>query len=60
MDQIIVDCGDAQPAPGQEVVLLGRQGDEEIAAEELAGLTGAIAYEIVTGIGGRVPREFSG
>ena len=58
MDQLIVDCGDVHPEPGQEVVLLGRQGDEEIAAEELAGGAGTLAYEIVTGIGDRVPREF--
>jgi alanine racemase len=60
MDQLIVDCGDAEPASGQEVVLLGRQGGEEIAAGELADLAGTIAYEIVTGIGERVPREFIG
>lgn len=58
MDQIIVDCGDTEPAPGQEVVLLGRQGDEEVSAEELAGWAGTLAYEIVTAIGDRVPREF--
>jgi len=58
MDQLIVDCGETEPAPGQEVVLLGRQGGEEVNAEELAGLAGTIAYEIVTGIGERVPREF--
>ena len=39
-------------------MLLGRQGDEEIAAEELADEAGTIAYEIVTNIGDRVPREF--
>ena len=59
MDQLIVDCGDAEPAPGQEVVLLGRQDGVEIAAEELAAHAGTIAYEIVTGIGERVPREFA-
>ena len=58
MDQLIVDCGEAQPAPGQEVVLLGRQGDGIVTADELAGLAGTIAYEIVTGIGERVPRGF--
>jgi alanine racemase len=58
MDQLIVDCGDAEPLPGQEVVLLGPQDAETIAAEELAAHGGTIAYEIVTGIGDRVPREF--
>ena len=43
-------------APGDEVVLLGRQGDEEITADEWAGLLGTISYEILCGIGPRVPR----
>ena len=57
MDQLLVDCGDAEVAPGDEVVLIGAQGDERITAEELAGHTRTIGYEIVTSIGGRVPRE---
>ena len=36
MDQLMVDCGDDDVAVGDEVVLLGRQGDEEIRAEEWA------------------------
>ncbi|MEL7210590.1 MAG: alanine racemase, partial [Actinomycetota bacterium] len=34
MDQTIVDCGDDGVAPGDEVVVLGRQGDAEVTAEE--------------------------
>jgi alanine racemase len=60
MDQIIVDCGDVEPAPGADVVLLGRQGDEEITAYELAGHAATIPYEILTGVGARVPREVHG
>jgi alanine racemase len=60
MDQVIVDCGDVPVEPGDDVVLLGRQGEETVAAEELAGLAGTIGYEIVTGIGPRVPREHTG
>ena len=39
MDQFIVDCGDRRPAVavGDEVVLIGRQGDEEITADEWGG-----------------------
>jgi alanine racemase len=60
MDQIVVDCGDdASVQPGDEVVLLGRQGDEEITAEEWATLLGTINYEILCGIGPRVPRVFT-
>jgi alanine racemase len=57
MDQIVVDCGDdTSVRPGDEVVLLGRQGDEEITADEWADLLGTISYEVLCGIGPRVPR----
>jgi len=61
MDQVLVDCGpDSRVAVGDEVVLLGRQGDEEITAWEWAERTGSIAYEVVCGISGRVPRSYLG
>ncbi|HLA92258.1 MAG TPA: alanine racemase [Actinomycetota bacterium] len=60
MDQLLVDCGDAEVAAGEEVVLLGAQGAERITAEELAGHLGTIGYEIVTAISERVPREYVG
>ena len=57
MDQITVDCGPAADvAAGDEVVLIGRQGDEEITAQEWADRLDTIAYEVVCGIGPRVPR----
>ena len=60
MDQLVVDCGDLEVRSGDEVVLLGRQGAEEVSAWELAGLADTIAYEIVTRIGQRVPRVYQG
>jgi alanine racemase len=61
MDQIVVDCGPASTvAPGDEVVLIGRQGDEEITAEEWAERTGTIAYEVLCRIGPRLPRRYIG
>ncbi len=58
MDQIVVDCGDdSSVQPGDEVVLLGRQGNEEITAEEWAGLLGTINYEVLCGVGARMPRR---
>ena len=60
MDQLLVDCGDDEPAPGEEAVLIGTQGDEVIAVEELAERSGTINYEIVCAIGERVPREYTG
>jgi len=58
MDQLMVDCGDDPVATGDEVVLIGRQGDEEISADEWAAALDTIAYEIVCGIGPRVPRHY--
>ena len=57
MDQIVADVT-ALPAVevGDEVVLMGRQGAEEIPAAELAEKAGTIAWEIFTGIGRRVER----
>jgi alanine racemase len=60
MDQIMVDCGDHPVEPGDEVVLIGRQEDEEISAEELAEWSGTITYEVVCGVSERVPREYVG
>ena len=61
MDQLLVDCGPgAAVAVGDEVVLLGRQGREEVAAEEWAERLGTISYEILCGVGPRVPRSYLG
>lgn len=57
MDQLMVDCGDHPVAVGDEAVLLGRQGDETITADEWAALLGTIGYEVVCGISARVPRR---
>ena len=60
MDQLLVDCGDLDVDTGDEVVLLGRQGAEEVSAWELAAHADTIAYEIVSRIGQRVPRAYVG
>lgn len=58
MDQLTVDCRDDDVQPGDEVVLLGRQGDESVDAWEWAERVGTIAYEILCGVGPRVPRLY--
>lgn len=58
MDQLVVDCGDDRVEVGDEVVLIGRQGNAEITADDWAEMTGTINYEIVCGIGPRLPRRF--
>jgi alanine racemase len=58
MDQLVVEVTDGPPVRvGDEVVLLGRQGDDEVTADEWAQLLGTISYEIVCGFGPRLPRR---
>ena len=58
MDNVTVDLGPDPPARGGDVVLLGRQGEQRVLAEEWARRLGTINYEIVCGIGPRVPRAY--
>ena len=60
MDQIVVNVGDEDVAVGDEVVLLGGQGSEEITADEWAEELETISYEVVCSIGPRVPRRYLG
>jgi alanine racemase len=61
LDQLMVACGpDADVHVGDEVVLIGRQGDDEITAWEVAELLGTISYEVLCAIGPRVPRVYLG
>ena len=61
MDQLMVDCG---PVPGSSAATRpcssAAQGDEEVTADEWADRLGTINYEIVCGIGARVPRRYTG
>jgi len=57
MDLTMIDVTDIEKIqPGDEVVLLGRQGDAEISADEMAAWANTISYEILTSISNRVPR----
>ena len=58
MDQLMLDCGDDSVNVGDEVVLIGRQGDEEVTVREWAERLGTITYEVVCGISKRVPRSY--
>ena len=60
MDNVAVALGpDTYVEVGDEVVLIGSQGDERILAEEVARRLGTINYEVTTGLLSRIPREFS-
>jgi alanine racemase len=59
MDLMVIDVSDLpEAAVGDEVVLMGRQGGEEISATDLAELAGTINWDIVTRIGSRVRRVY--
>lgn len=60
MDQLMVDVTDLSPQVrvGDQVVLLGRDGDEEISAAELAALSDTIPYEVTCRIAARVSRRY--
>jgi alanine racemase len=63
MDYFMIDITEAEasgpPAKlGEEVVLIGEQGQEVITPQEMAEWAGTIPYEILTGIGERVPRVY--
>lgn len=59
MDQFVIDLTEIDnPQVGEEVVLVGRQGNASIAAEDFAGAAGTIAIELLTGLGKRMPVKY--
>ncbi len=59
MDQLMIDVSEVPEAEsGDIVVLIGRDGDDIITADELASVYGTIGYEVVCGISKRVPRIY--
>jgi alanine racemase len=60
MDQLMVECGDLPVQSGDEAVLFGRQGDDEITVDDVARRLDTIGYEVVCGVGPRVERRWHG
>ena len=59
MDNVTVALGpETDVGVGDEVVLIGRQGEERILAEEVARRLGTINYEVTCGLSPRVRREY--
>jgi alanine racemase len=59
MDLTLVDVTDVPGVrEGDEIVLIGRRGGERISVEDLASKLDTISYEILCGIGKRVPRIY--
>ncbi len=59
MDQFMVDVGDEEVYVGDEVVLIGKQGNEEITLKEIAELCETIPYEILCLLNERIPRIYT-
>ena len=59
MDQTMVDITDIPEAKeGDEVVVVGKSGDEELSAEEVSELAGSFNYELLCDLGKRIPRVY--
>ncbi|TNF70963.1 MAG: alanine racemase [Acidobacteria bacterium] len=58
MDMTLIDLTDTDAGLGEEVVLLGRQGDEVLAAREVAAWSDTIVYEVLCLLGLRLPRRY--
>jgi len=59
MDMIMIDVTDLPPVQvGETVTLIGHQGEESIWADEVSNWMGTIPYEVLCGIGPRVPRIY--
>jgi alanine racemase len=58
MDMIIVDVTGLDVSPGDEVVIIGSQGDEAITAREMASAIGTIPWEILCRLGARIERQY--
>jgi alanine racemase len=60
MDQLMIQLADVPEAQvGDEVMLMGVQGDDQICAEELGARWGTFNYEVICGLSARVPRTYS-
>lgn len=58
MDMIMLDVTGCGVETGDEVVLIGRQGDEEITVREIAATIGTMPWEVVCRLGARIARTY--
>lgn len=60
MDFVMIDLGPEGDSVriGEVATLIGRDGAEEISVDDFAGWAGTISYEVLTGLSGRLPREY--
>ena len=60
MDQFMVDFGNTIPNEGDEVLMIGQEGHDEIRIETISNAIQSTPYVIATGIGGRTKRIYQG
>ena len=60
MDMLMIDVTDVKVEPGDEVVLLGQQGNARLDVREMAGAAGSIPWEVLCRLGARIERLYSG
>ena len=58
MDMLMADVTGMDVSPGDEVVLIGRQGDDRIDVREMAAVVGTIPWELVCRVGSRIERLY--
>ena len=58
MDQFMVDFGDTKPMEGENVLLMGNSGSDEILMETIAKMIDSTPYVLSTSIGGRTKRIY--
>ena len=58
MDQLMVDVGTTDVRVGDEALLIGKQGESQITAWDLAERIGTVPYEILCNVASRVPRVY--
>lgn len=59
MDMLMLDVTGLDVSPGDEVVFIGRQRDDEITAREMAATIGGIPWEVLCRLGSRIVRRYS-
>lgn len=59
MDMLMADVTGLDVAPGDEVVIIGAQGDQRIDVREMAAAIGTIPWEVVCRVGARIVREYA-
>lgn len=60
MDMMMIDVTDVPVEPGDDVVIVGRQGGERLDVREIAATIGAIPWELLCRVGSRIERVYAG